>query len=183
MRKGNLVISICMLIVIFSAVKLLVSSPSWFNNSNDTQSNNIQIRDTLTGDDYVRNTTTAPDVTASGWVRNSAGSSIGTETARDRYLNESRQLEVFVYTDNKTQEELIMLFTSTSQSVARGAIKVDGKWYLGKAPMYDLSNTTPVMLQNDFKIEQVVGDSGLVIAVRVSLETTEGIKSVVVKFQ
>ena len=179
-RKGNLVISICILIVIFSAVRLLVRSPSWLNNPSDTQLNNTQVEDVLVGEDYVRNTTSVPDFTASGWVRNLAGSSIGTETARDRYLNEGRQLEVFVYTDNKTQEELIMLFTSISHSVARGAIKVDGKWYLGRAPMYDFSNVIP---QNDFKIEQIVGDSGLVIAVRVSLETIEGIKSIIVKFK
>jgi len=68
--------------------------------------------------------------------------------------------------------------TFGSKSVVRNALKVDGKWYVGKGPLVDGSS---VNRENDFQFEEIKDDQGNVTAVKISLDTLDGLKFIVIK--
>ena len=127
--------------------------------------------------DYVRNTKTVPDLTISRWVHDPAEDSVQGEFVKEIYLNQSEGLVVYfeVRVRNGSREELFMLFGS--RDVARGALKVDGKWHLAKGPLFDRSNNK---LENDFKAGVIKDGQGKITAVKISLETLDGLKTLVV---
>lgn len=129
-------------------------------------------------DDYVRNTTTAPDVTASGWVHDSTqGDPYESDVFHAAYTNNSQRIGavITILNRNGQQEELIMLFGSGN--VVRAAIKVEGIWYVAKAPFIDYTNQSP---ENYFTGASNKNSQGVEISITLSLDTLEGLKSIVV---
>ena len=132
-------------------------------------------------DDYARNATTAPDVTSSGWVPYATiGDPNNPNIFHAMYTNSSQGIraEINILNHNGSQEELIMFFGS--ENVGRAAIKVDGIWYVAKAPFVDYANQRP---ENYFTNTPNRNSQGVVISVTVSLDTLEGPKSIVVDMQ
>lgn len=128
------------------------------------------------GDDYVRNTRTVPNVNQGEWVYNSANDVVRGVYVRETYRNDSQQLVAYVTVRNSPglREELIMEFGS--QNVGRAALKVGGRWCLGKGPFYDGSSKP----ENNLKEEQIKDSQGELTGVKFSLDTLEGPKSLVV---
>lgn len=126
-------------------------------------------------DEYVRNSKIVPDILnqSQGWVRNLSQDDRRGSYIVEAYENAKEGLVAYLYVINKdgVRQENFMEYGSSK--VAKAAIKVNGKWYVGKEPFYD---NDVLMKENHFKTEQVLDKNGNVIGAKVSLDTVEGLK-------
>lgn len=131
-------------------------------------------------DEYVRNSKTVPNFLdqKSGWLHDPTKDERKGNYVTESYKNEKEGLFAYVYViqiDGLRQE---CLMEYGSMGVSRAAIKVDEKWYLGKAPFYDNHKSVS---ENDFKSEGVVNNEGQVVGVKITLDTVDGLKELIVK--
>ena len=131
--------------------------------------------------DYVRNTTTVPDVTASGWNHESAKDTPMNNGVFMQEVYVNQDLTVLLTVRVSPREVLRMEFGKMSavraEVVARAALNVAGTWYVAKEPFVDGGVYKP---ENHFQMEQAKDSQGKVTSIKVSLETLEGLKSIVV---
>ncbi len=143
-------------------------------------------------DEQVRTSTVAPDLhnSASGWnmVAKEDGRFVEVpyqdkvltlQGSKEYYMNDKNQTRAYLYlkTDaNGNGEEFAMLYGTND--VAKGAIKVNGKWYVSKETYFDhgLSNPNGTVNQEFVYDEK---ETNRPVKVKYTLETVDGHKEVV----
>ncbi|GEM_PF-4289066 len=158
------------------------------------QSPDDQVRKAF--DDQVRNSTVAPDLhnASSGWnmvsrdegalvTASYQGKVLTVQGNKETYNNEKEDMRAYLYskTDaNGNSEEVAMLYGT--DNVARGAIKVNGKWYVSKELYFENGLGNP----NGRVSSEVVYDkteTDKPVKVKFALETVDGHKELVFDLQ
>ena len=133
-------------------------------------------------DEYTRNTTTVPNLQERGWERSpSKDETISDNVMKEFYSNTEKDLVAYLWMKRNpdgSREEFMMKFGS-EQRVGRAAIKVDGVWYVGKAPFADYIAYSH---ENDF-INHYKELNDRQTLVRVTLETVQGLKELTVMME
>lgn len=147
----------------------------------------------LPSDELVRTSTVVPNLSDanSGWQK--VGDELGTFSGgeyqgrkvvlrgiRAYYVNEKEGMEAFVYrskTDaNGNSEEFMMQYGTLN--VIRGAIKVDGKWYVSKGLYADNGEPNQsAWITNEIIYDERETDKP--VKIKFVLETVDGRKEVV----
>ena len=152
-----------MIVTSIFLVTILVNSNSFAQSSGQSS------------DDYVRTTTTVPDLLAAGWMHDSTQSEADGRLITEIYTNNSQGLFAMLMVEASPRVELLLQFAT--RNVARAALKVDGVWYSAKGPFLEnrISN-----VDNYFQFEPIRDSQGKETSIKVSLDTVEGLKSVTV---
>lgn len=130
------------------------------------------------GDDYVKNLKSTPDLTSSEWRHVVEADRSEGEFAQEIYTNDKYQVVAFLRVRNSSgvRQELFMEFGT--KDVARAALKVNGKWHLGKEPFF---------VRPEFKKEKALNyesardANGVLLSVTVTLDTLDGLKTLKVE--
>lgn len=126
------------------------------------------------GDDFVRQSTTPPDIfdTGQGWEhdlsRDSYTNGYGTEFYGNKKENLDAYLYVYLKSDGTKQEYLMLYGTS---KVARSAIKIGSKWHVARELAFDNGK---LYKENLPKINRDIDK------IVISLDTLDGIKELVI---
>ena len=121
----------------------------------------------------------------SGWSHDPAEDQIDGGHVIESHENKKEGLIVFLYIDAaaavlRKGSELAYMAEYGSKQVGRAAIKVDGKWYVGRAPFYDNGKGMP---ENSFKSQDILDSNGRLVGVKLMLETVDGLKELVISIQ
>ena len=91
------------------------------------------------------------------------------------YVNDSKGLVAYVWVGNDKnglRQELFMQYGTAN--VARAAIKVNGKWHVGKKHFFDHFNHR---LEYDINFGLILDAQGIEIGTKVTLDTLDGLKT------